>query len=142
MNNYLQSYAEMMAQSQRRLEAAKPTLIAALKNLGVTEVDVEYDGEGDNGQVTDAHAYGKDFQKIDLAKPHPISIGEGEAVEHYESLEDCIEAFAWDVIGQHHDGFENNDGGYGTLTINVEAATITLQHSTRFVDSTTTETEF
>ena len=64
------------------------------------------------------------------------STAPGLAITHPDDVENNI------AVSQHHDGFENTDGGYGTLTINVEAATVTLQHSTRFVDSITTETEF
>lgn len=141
MDRILQSYVEIIAEKERHLKSVKPPLLAALKTIGASFAEVEYDGEGDSGQIEGIHAYNKDGQTISL-KSQPITIGEGDTAESYESLEDCIETFAWDVIGLHHDGFENNEGGYGTLTINVADGTITLSHSDRFVDVTVTETEF
>lgn len=140
MKSILQSYAEMIAAREQRFRSVKPALIAGLKAIGVSLTEVEYDGAGDSGQIESIRAYNEGSQEIPL-KSHPISIGEGDDVESYDSLEEFIDIFAWDVLGVHHDGFVNNDGGYGTLTINVADGTITLNHKDRFIDVTVTETE-
>ena len=140
MKSILETYAEMIAARQLRFQSVKLPLLAALKSIGVNITEVEYDGSGDDGQIDSIRAYNEDGQEISL-NSHPFSFGEGDAAVSYDSLEDFIDNFAWDVLGTYHDGFVNNDGGYGTLTINVAAGTITLTHNDRFIDVTVTETE-
>lgn len=140
MKSILHSYAEMIAAREQRFQSVKPALLAALKAIGVSITEVEYDGSGDDGQIDSIRAYNEYGQQIPL-KSHSISIGEGDDAESYDSLEEFIDIFAWDVLGTYHDGFVNNDGGYGTLTINVADGTITLNHKDRFIDVTVTETE-
>jgi len=35
----------------------------------------------------------------------------------YSSLPQALEEFAWALLRVYHDGFENNEGGYGTIEI-------------------------
>ena len=138
INDYA-SYAEMQAQSLQRIEAVKPRLILALKDIGAERVTVEYDGEGDSGQIESITATGIDGEAVDLKRPHRISYG--EAQPSCETLEALIEAFVWDVLGLFHDGFENDDGGYGRLTISVGRSIFLLEHRERFVDVLTSAME-
>jgi hypothetical protein len=57
------------------------------------------------------------------------------------SLLELADNFTWEILGVHHDGFWNNDGGYGTLTIDVDAGTVSLEHSNQYVNVDTTTTE-
>ena len=34
-------------------------------------------------------------------------------------LQEALDDFAWAVLDAYHDGFENNDGGFGTIVIDV-----------------------
>ena len=83
-------------------------LLQELRDLRISEIRVEYSGSGDEGFIDDIEARGD------------VVVG-----DLYRSLED----FLWEeVIQQHHDGFHNNDGGYGTLIWNIEADKMTLHH--------------
>ena len=42
--------------------------------------------------------------------------------------------FAWSLAYHHHPGFENNEGGYGTLTWDLRNDSITLNHADRYVE--------
>lgn len=139
---YIEIYQQNLARNRDHLQAAKPVLIAALTSIGVTHVEVEYDGEGDSGQINSIFGVNDRGETVDLRKPHPVSIEQGDRQHHYDSLEEFIEDFAWDLLGQYHDGFENNDGGFGRVTIEVADARITLDHNDRVVESVNTETEF
>jgi hypothetical protein len=137
MTNHYPSYAEIEARSRERLEAAKPALINALASLGVAKVIVEYDGEGDSGQINSVSATGAGGQPVDLTRPAPNPIGDGS----HATLAAVIELFAWDALDVYHAGFENNDGGFGALTIEVGEGRFTLEHNSRFVDINSSETE-
>jgi Family of unknown function (DUF6878) len=140
--SYIETYQQGRARDREHLLAAKPVLIAALTSIGVAHVEIEYDGEGDSGQINSILGANDRGETVDLRKPHPVSIGQGDRQSHYDSLEEFIEDFAWDLLGQYHDGFENNDGGFGRVTIEVADARITLDHNDRVVESVNTETEF
>ncbi len=51
-------------------------------------------------------------------------------------LSSQLDEFAWAFAYQQHPGFENNDGGYGTLTWDLSNDSIHLDHADRFVEST------
>ncbi|GFE67224.1 DUF6878 family protein [Litoreibacter roseus] len=97
------------------LKTARAELIAALRALGVTEVIAEYEGYGDSGNVEDI-----------TLQPNEVTLN--------EALSRQLEDFAWSVAYNQHPGFENNEGGYGTLTWDISADSITLDHADRYVE--------
>jgi len=52
-----------------------------------------------------------------------------------EQLENCVYAFL-------PSGFENNDGGQGTLTIDTRTAKVTIQHQENYTESRDSTREF
>ena len=95
----------------------RAALLAQLRALGVTEVMAEYEGYGDSGNVEDIT-----LQPTEIAIPSQLS----------SQLDD----FAWAFAYQQHPCFENNEGGYGSLTWDLAKDSIDLDHADRFVDST------
>ena len=95
----------------------RAVLLAQLRTLGVTEVTAEYEGYGDSGNVEDIT-----LQPSGIALPTDLS--------------SQLDEFAWAFAYQQHPGFENNEGGYGTLTWDLTKDSIDLDHADRFVDST------
>lgn len=109
------------------IEQAKAVLIAHLKTLGITSVSIGYDGEGDQGQISDIEALEPTEVKIKL-------MTNGTPLGAHRELTDALENFAWKVLDDHHAGFENNDGGFGTITIDVAANNVSLEKNDKFVD--------
>jgi hypothetical protein len=136
--------AEIQAQEQRqrdRLPTAKAKILAALKRTRAATITVEYDGEGDSGQIHDVAAQTRHGKPAKLPPgPFSLQLYDG-AQSSYPSLEDALEAFAWQVIGVYHAGFENNEGGCGTLTIDVANGTVTLDHNDRVIEFCNSLTE-
>jgi len=95
----------------------RAALLVQLRALGVTEVTAEYEGYGDSGNVEDIT-----LQPSGIALPSELS----------SQLDD----FAWAFAYQQHPGFENNEGGYGTLAWDLTKDSIDLDHADRFVEST------
>jgi hypothetical protein len=78
------------------------TLFAALKDAGVTNVEIKYDGGGDSGQVEDVEFYGPN----------------GYTTEPSDKFEGDLQDLAYHILEQHYDyDWYNNDGGYGTISI-------------------------
>lgn len=131
---YLARHAEQM----RRLDECRPTNIAALFDAlaatGITTVIVTFDGYGDSGQIESI-----DASNADGAIPLPtgeialVQPGEGDATEHVPTpIEQAIEELAYDLLRDTHAGWENNDGAFGELSLNVAARTISLDHNERY----------
>jgi hypothetical protein len=78
------------------------TLFAALKDAGVTNVEIRYDGGGDSGQVEDVEFYGDNIDSSALN----------------DKFEGDLQDLATHILEQHYDhDWYNNDGGYGTISI-------------------------
>ena len=78
------------------------TLFAALKDAGVTNVEIRYDGGGDSGQVEDVEFHGDNIDESDLNN----------------RFEGDLQDLATHLLEQHYQwDWYNNDGGYGTITI-------------------------
>ena len=119
MTNPQINIAETMAQWQAEREAAnkdaRSELLTALRPLGVAEVIAQYEGYGDSGNVEDV-----------TLQPAGVALDSELAAR--------LEDFAWAIAYEHHPGFENNEGGYGTLTWDIVADSITLDHADRYIE--------
>ena len=118
-------YAQMLEAQQRAAEQRVVTRVALLSELravGVTKIEVQYEGYGDSGNVEDV-----------VVTPDTISLS--------EELRRRVEDFGWDFAYALSPGFENNEGGYGELTWVLEVDKIDVSHSNRYVETNTTEHE-
>jgi hypothetical protein len=117
-------YAQMLESQRRAAEQRVETRAALLTNLralGVTSIEVQYEGYGDSGNVEDV-----------VVTPDTITLA--------EELRRRVEDFGWDFAYALSPGFENNEGGYGDLTWSIEAE-IDVSHSNRYIETETTEHE-
>lgn len=83
-------------------------LFAALKDAGVTSVEIRYDGGGDSGQVEDVDFYGDNIDESALN----------------DKFESDLQDLATHILEQHYDyDWYNNDGGYGDIKIDLQGDT-------------------
>lgn len=81
------------------------TLFAALKDAGVTSVDIRYDGGGDSDQVEDVEFYGDNIDSSALN----------------DMYEGDLQDLAYHILENHYNyDWYNNDGGYGEIRIDFE----------------------
>lgn len=52
-----------------------------------------------------------------------------------------LSAFVDNAICARHAGWEDGEGAYGTIAIDVASGAVTLTHNSRFIDYDTTEAE-
>jgi hypothetical protein len=100
-------------------DADLSVLCDALQEHGITRLVVQYQGSGDSGGV-------EEFETTPQDVPLPAWV------------EDKIQEVA---EGYCPDGYENNEGGYGTLTVLPFAGLAQLEHCDRFEDSEAIPTE-
>jgi len=119
MTNEQIDYAAMVAQwheeRETTLKETRATLIAQLRSICISEVTAEYEGYGDSGNVEDVT-----LQPADVKLPEPLA--------------SQVSEFAWSFAYHRHPGFENNEGGYGTLTWDIAEDSIKLDHANRYVE--------
>jgi hypothetical protein len=129
-------YTQALAQANR---INKDMLFEALSTAGITAVNVEFDGEGDSGQIGDItlHSGG-------VAVPLPTlhvtlsraAYSTGKLDSAQASLREAIETLCYDFLSQEQGGWENDGGAYGEFTFDVASRKIDLEFNARFTDST------
>lgn len=130
---------ELRINKERILEAIK-----ALPGLVVNKIEITYDGSGDSGCIDGVRLLNGDVElqlpdgvdpEVKLYTFHSSWVeGEGfvpRAREKKLPLKEAIEQFAYDWIALDHSGWENNEGAYGTVTIDVELKKATHEHNMR-----------
>jgi hypothetical protein len=117
------SEAERQRDNSRKL---RDEILPGFKSLGVANIEVAYSGYGDSGAIDGCQYRDSAGTRVDRTTI-PTSL--------VESLESCVYEFL-------PAGFEINDGGQGTLTIDVQLAKVTLQHQENYMDSRDSTREF
>jgi hypothetical protein len=130
-------WAQEAEQRKKALREAKAPIIVALKELGVHSVTITYDGEGDSGQIEDISAHTADNAEINLNVAY---VGPDNDAR-FSTLRDAIDELAWQCLDAFHEGFENNEGGCGDITINVQTGLIRVDHGDRVINLDKTVTE-
>jgi hypothetical protein len=128
-------YHDALAIANRR---SKELVFDALRDAGLTLVTVDFDGEGDSGQINDITAFVGDQitplpnTEVDM---HSADFGHPEITTDRKALADAIENLCYGYLEQEHGGWENNDGAYGEFTFDVAERKIELDFNARFTDS-------
>ena len=128
------SVEQMIAEMQRAEERERREtndwlrneILPKFRELGVANIEVAYSGYGDSGAIDGVQYRGPTGIRVDRA-PIPTQL--------VEDLERCAYSFL-------PPGFEINDGGQGSLTIDVQAIKVTLTHETNYTASESTTKEF
>ncbi len=105
-------------------------LLAQLRALQIAKVEINYDGQGDEGYINDIDVH--DINNITLdQKNEPI-----------KTLVKQLDGFGYDLLEQHHPGWEINEGAFGTITIDVVAGKISSNYNERYESSTESNEEW
>jgi hypothetical protein len=131
-----QRYTRALAQANRM---NKDTLFDALAQTAITVVSVEFDGEGDEGQIGEMTAHAGDGAVPLPELPVTLHHANNSIVRldsRQTTLREAIETLCYGYLEQQHSGWENNDGAYGEFTFDVASRRIDLEFNARFTDST------
>jgi hypothetical protein len=140
-DDWMARYRADQERCQQALTHHKAALLRALRKASIKRVTITYDGEGDSGQTESIEAINFSCESVAVTQVDTLVAIDGTTDSEAKPLREHLDDFLWEVLNAYHDGFENNDGGYGTLTINVAPQTVTLEHANRFmsVESSTSE---
>ena len=122
--------ARFHATEQARLEQAKSKLrvevLPALRKHRVANIEAAYSGYGDSGAIDGLQFRDAAGQRVDRASlPKDV----------IEQLENCVYEFL-------PAGFEINDGGQGTLTLDVATGRVSIQHQANVTETRDSTREF
>ena len=127
------------------LEMNRAALFAALSVAGITEIIVEFDGEGDSGQIDHVQAsHANDTIKLPDERIEIASApwGGNELTHIDETLGGAIETVCYALLSSNCGGWEINEGSYGMFVLDVAERTIELTHNGRYVSVETSEHTF
>ena len=127
---FQQILAHYHQSEQARLEQAKAKLrteiLPALVQHRVANVEAAYSGYGDSGAIDGLQFRDAAGQRVDR-EAIPTTL--------VEQLENVLYEFL-------PAGFEINDGGQGTLTIDTQTAKVTIQHQENYPETRDSNREF
>ena len=125
-----QLIAEMQQVEERErretINRLRKQILPQFHALGVGSVEIAYSGYGDSGAIDGTQYRGPTGIRVDRATI-PAQL--------VEDLEHCAYSFL-------PAGFEINDGGQGTLTIDVQLAKVAIQHQENYTESRDSTREF
>jgi hypothetical protein len=128
--NFRQLLAHYHQSEQARLDRAKAQLrtdiLPALRTHRVANVEAAYSGYGDSGAIDGIQYRDEAGVRVDRTTlPTPV----------IEQLENVLYEFL-------PSGFEINDGGQGTLTLDVQTGKVTIQHQENYTETRDSTREF
>jgi hypothetical protein len=128
---------ERLALAPRIVDDIRRYIFPQMLAAGFAVVEVDYDGFADEGSTEGVRGFRFDGSTIDQGDnawliPLETDSAQWGAHQSFEGtltgvVEDIVE---W-LLEVHHDGYENNDGGYGIITLDIEGGTVTIAHSQR-----------
>lgn len=118
----------------------------ALQAAGIGHVELHFDGDSDSGQIEDCIPYAVNPAervtfpeiKIDL---WDYNYNTGDLAPTHQPFQDAVETFAFDMLEEHHDGWENDGGAFGDVILRVPTRTINIDINERYTQYTSTTHE-
>lgn len=132
----LDEYYASEREIARRAPAVNAANKAALFAVLTTPTTVTISGGGDEGgidNITPAPPEGPLIDFIDLG--YNWQTKQVDEVVRQLTPEEAIESITYDLLSQHHGGWENNDGGDGECLFDPETQIITLTMNIHYTDS-------
>jgi hypothetical protein len=95
----------------------RDVIFESLSSFGVAKLVVKFDGYGDDGEIESIRAFD--------GKGGLIEIGN-------QALLDDIEEIAFDLLAAKYDGWETNDGAFGSFVFAVSKKKTKLKYKERY----------
>lgn len=122
---------EALTDSQReglRVRTNLKFITDFMREHAVTKIEASYSGDGDSGNGIYLYCLDARGNHLDGNYSKPAMLMNWFGRMQQDRLQGLVEQFTDDLIScAGHDGYENNDGGGGTLTILADG-TFTLDH--------------
>jgi hypothetical protein len=148
------------AQYKETLNSNKQIIFKILKALKINKVTVDYSGYGDSGQIDSVSFFRSSKKGVDINKLtngliisglKKCNLGYGtvngsfsytRSYEDYpvtSDIESVIKDMCYDLLEEHHGGWEINSGSSGEFVFSVPETSINWQHHDVIESTETTE---
>jgi hypothetical protein len=118
--------------------ATKAKLCDALQSSGIARVTVIFDGQSDSGQIEDIAAFDPADKPIRLPLRQLIvetAKRDGSGADTATvPLKDVIENLCYELLQEHHDGWEINEGSFGEFEFDIPNRSVALTFNGRITD--------
>ena len=91
--------------------------LRAMASYGITSADVEFDGSGDDGQITDITAEGITDELITMCLRDEHEQLLKERYQENKTVYGLIETFVYEMLDRTEYDWFNGDGGYGNVHV-------------------------
>ena len=118
--------------AQAVCQAAIAAVAPHLEAISAATVTINYDGGGDEGQINQVSAEAADGTPValpEIACERFRTGYDGRVSVDVTSLEAALEEIGCEALAAYQAGWENGDGAFGTVTIDVAARKATLDHN-------------
>jgi len=135
---FMRRYREYQARAAELHAANKATVLAALRDAGISKVAVSFNGYGDSGQIDDVQvkAGDADAQLPDSSVEIARATLESNTTERLgKPLADALETLCYAMLEEKYGGWENNEGAFGEFIFDVAADRIVLDFNYRIETS-------
>jgi hypothetical protein len=130
-------WAQRQEAAKKAISLNKANIIEALKLSSIARVTIQFDGAGDSGGIESITCEGA-TDAIPNIRLNEWATGQnGTLVSAETTLPNAIENFAYELLAHTHEGWENDDGAYGEIVIDVVTGTVEHEHNTRLQDCVT-----
>jgi hypothetical protein len=130
------SYDRYREALNKACQGNKAVVFDALAGANITHVHIDFDGEGDQGQIASVTAF-RGEEEVQL----PTTLvtlnqawGNPELGIMEEPLPRAIETLCYDYLEETNGGWENNDGAYGEFRLDVAERKVELEFKGRYTD--------
>lgn len=137
INKLMSEYAADRQAQAGLNERNKERVFDTLAEAGITAVYVDFDGEGDSGQINNVIAFrGEERAEFPQASVTVERVSYRSAQPSFSecTIEEAIETLCYGYLEEAHGGWENNDGAYGKFRFDVVRLAIELEFNGRFTD--------
>ena len=125
----------------KTLDNENRVLLFKLKDLGIAYIQAYYEGSGDSGAIDDIlyvdnkKAIEENLDFDELSTDNYISGREcGIDFEIDKNLDNNIEDLIYGLLENVEDWY-NNDGGFGTVTINISTGEYFINNNVRYTET-------
>ena len=143
---FIESYEHHRKGLKNANKLNKAAVFDALAAAGIASVTVEFDGEGDSGQIGEINARAAGDLPASLPKTpvtlHRASWRSDTLSTTEQTLAEAVETLSYEYLEQEQGGWENNDGAYGFFEFDVAKRAIHLEFNGRYTDVATHDYEF
>lgn len=125
----------------------KAEILEAMKAIGAARATVTYSGSGDEGQFdqpefvkADGTAINAEEAMVNLKATVGVWVSGESKWENKEwegevDLNEALSDLCHDLVQDRHGGWENNEGGCGSLQVLVEGGKFRLEHSNYYIET-------